>query len=363
MSPPSTYAPSYEITVGGTNLNHGTSVDVISLSLVDTFDDADTCTITVRDRYPEANRMFAGGDKMHWLDSDVFKVGGEIEVKMGYTGQLDLEFKGEVTALSVSFPASSAPTLTVECKSFLHRMMRRQLRKPFRKMTDSAIAKEVASIAGLTPDVDDTDTEHALVSPNGKDCAQFLKDRAKRIGYELAVKEDKLLFKKPGYISDPSPALTLTWGKDLESFSTRLTTHKMPTEITVRSPQTSEGRGKDPIVGTAKAGDERVKMGTETGLEISRQFFGDEKLVLEEHSITNEQEANEVALAELERRALDFIQGQGGCIGNPLLRARTVVHLDQLGERFSGDYYVVSTTHNIGETGYRTQFTLKRNAL
>ena len=47
----------------------------------------------------------------------------------------------------------------------------------------------------------------------------------------------------------------------------------------------------------------------------------------------------------------------------PDIRAGTVLEIDGLGERFSGRYFVVSTTHTIGDSGYTTQFECRREEL
>lgn len=55
--------------------------------------------------------------------------------------------------------------------------------------------------------------------------------------------------------------------------------------------------------------------------------------------------------------------GEGVCDGRTDLRAGTVVKIEGLGERFSGLYYVTSTTHSYTlKYGYRMAFTVRRNA-
>ena len=358
----STYAPSYRIVVKGTELRHGVTVDVLSVSVTETINQADSFSFTVRDRYPEPGRLFAGGDTLKWMDSDLFDEGNEVEVHLGYVDNLQLLLRGEITAVSPSFPASGQPTLAVQGYSLYHRLQRQRRREPFESGTDSAIASEVASALGLTPEVDRTQVQHELVSPNGETYAAILSQRAQRIGYEVTVKDRTLYFQRPGYVRDPSPRLTLEWGKSLISFTPRLSTHNAVTEVTARGPQTSQGRGKDPLVGTATTGDVRGRLGDETGQEIAQRVFGDNQLLISDHNIGSAQEATEMARAELERRAMGFIGGRGSCIGNPDLRARMVLELKGLGRRFSGAYYVTSTTHALGGNGYQTDFEVQRNA-
>jgi phage protein D len=361
MSSHKNYAPSFRIIVAGTELRHGVTVDVLSVRVTETFNKADSFTFTLRDRHPEKNRLFAGGDALQWMDSEVFDEGNEVEIHMGYMDNLHLMLRGEITAVSPNFPSSGQPSLTVQGYNLYHRLQRQRRREPFEAATDSGIAQEIATDAGLNSSVDETEAEHSLVSPKGDHYASFLLQRARRIGYEVTVKDRDLIFQRPRYIENPGPVLTLEWGKSLISFSPRLSTHNAVTQVTVRGVQTSQGKGKDPLVGTAQAGDEQVVMGAETGSQVAQRTFGDHLVLVQDHNIASAQEANEMARAHLETQAMDFISGKGSCIGNPDLKSRMVIELKGLGKRFSGNYYVTSTTHAISTGGYRTDFDVKRN--
>ena len=166
---------------------------------------------------------------------------------------------------------------------------------------------------------------------------------------------------KPRYLETPTPAVTLEWGKNLQNFSPSLSTYNMVTSVKVRASQTSRGQGKDAVVGEAKGSDVRVKLGQATGPEIADEIFGENPVLSDDHNVASQQEAKELAVAQLEARAMAFISGRGACIGDPRLKARTVVKLEGLGQRFSGEYYVTSATHTIDAGGYRTTFEVKRN--
>jgi phage protein D len=61
--------------------------------------------------------------------------------------------------------------------------------------------------------------------------------------------------------------------------------------------------------------------------------------------------------------ALDYIQGEGACLGRADLKAGIVVNVTGLGKRFSGAYYVTSVTHTFApKRGYMTTFSVRRNA-
>lgn len=354
------YAPDFLITLGDTKLRHGVSIEVISLSITESYGKADSFTFTISDRHPERGR-FAGGPELLWIDNQGFDEGEEVTIEMGYINDRSLTLVGEITAVSPSFPESGVPTLSVRGFSLLNRLQRIHRREPFESTTDSGIANEIAKATNLTPEVDPTDAKHSLFAPNGASYSDILLKRARRIGFEVAVKGRSLYFQLPRYIDDPTPKWTIEWGKDLLNFTPTVNTNNMVTDVIVRGSQTSQGGDKSPIVGMASAGNERVKMGARTGPEIVKAEYGENKVLLKEHDLVDQTEANLIALAHLETAALEFISGRGSTIGNPQLLARQVVELKGLGRRFSGRYYVVSTTHTISANGYRTDFEVKRN--
>jgi phage protein D len=296
------------------------------------------------------------------MDSDLLEEGNKVEIYMGYVGDLQLMLRGRVKAATASFPESGQPTIRVEGYSLYHDLQHKHHRKPFKANTDSGVAEEIAKIMKLDAKVDKTDAEYPLLSPKDTNLGEYLQARARRIGYELTIKDRTLYFQKPRYRVDRSPALTLQWGRHLRSFSPRVSIHNMVTKVTVRSSQTTHGGKKAPLVGEAKVGAERVKMGKETGSQAAERVHEKNEVLITDRDIVSQDEAREMALARLEARSLGFITGRGSVIGDPNLRARQVVEMKDLGKRFSGNYYITSTTHTIDSSGYRTDFEVKRNA-
>jgi len=361
MSQAEQFTPAFEINIKGTELRYDASVEVLSVSVTDTADRADSFAFTVWDRHA-GREARTGEESLKWMDSTLFDEGNEVEIQMGYVDALEPMLKGEITAVHPSFPESGLATLTVRGFSLYHRLQRRRRTKAFVAVTPSDIAREIARDIGLDVEVDETTLEHACELREDETYASILRESARRIGYEVVVKDRTLHFQQPRYIVEPSPQLDLEWGKDLRSFNLSLSTYDMVSQINVRASQTSLGKGKETLVGTVTAGQERTKMGTKSGSEIAKQAFDDSALLLSYHDVASQKEAKEIAQAHLEAMALRFIAGRGSCIGTPKLKARMVIGLRGLGKRFSGNYYVTSTTHTIDAGGYRTDFEVKRNA-
>jgi phage protein D len=51
-----------------------------------------------------------------------------------------------------------------------------------------------------------------------------------------------------------------------------------------------------------------------------------------------------------------MVTGKGSTVGMPALRAGARIELLGLGTTFNGSYYITSTTHSIGASGYTTDF-------
>lgn len=356
-----TYVPAFSIEIGKEKLLLGKTVDVMSVSVTESCEGADIFSFSMRDRHKESGR-FAGGADLRWIDDEDFQEGKKVRIEMGYVGNMRLMIVGRVTAVTPNFPESGMPTLAIRGTSLYDRLMRARRREPFTKSTDSDIAGEIARQVGLKAQVDPTTAEYPYQSATDETLHQFLTRRAQRIGYELVVKEETLYFEQPGYRKNPSPVLVLEWGRNLKSFRPNLRTHGINTEVRLRGTLTSQGGSKTAVVGSARAGDERVKLGRSAGSEFVSKQLSDSPQLYEDHSIRNQEEANEIALAQLERGSMEYLTGSGSCIGNIKLKPRTVIEIKNLGARFSGRYYVTRVRHTIDSGGYRSDFDVKRNA-
>lgn len=355
------YVPSFSIKIDAKEFVHGVTVDVLSVSVIETSDRADSFTISLRDRHAEYGR-FPAGATLKWMDDDALQEGKLVVIKMGYVNDLREVMMGEITSVNPNFPENGMPTLNIRGFSLYHRLQRIERKKPFDTITDSGIAEEIATKTQLQADVDATSAEHASVSPNGDTYQGILDKRAKRIGYEFVVKGETLYFKEPGYISQSGAALTLEWGRNLRSFAPQAKTYGLITKVEVRGSQTATGGGKEAIVAEASAGSERVKLGDKSASQIAKEMFGENIMHSEVREVVSQEEAAMIARNSLETKSMEYITGRGSCIGNIKMEPRKVIEIKSVGKRFSGKYYLTSVTHTIDASGYQCQFEVKRNA-
>ncbi|HEX8475979.1 MAG TPA: contractile injection system protein, VgrG/Pvc8 family [Pyrinomonadaceae bacterium] len=343
-------APQFKVSVAGSELPVETAVDILEVRASDYVEGAGTFTVTF-------NNWDSDKQEFKWIDETLFSEGTEIEVKLGYVDLLSSIIKGEVTAIEPEFHDAEAPTLKIHGYDLLHRFRRGRKTRSFVNMKDSQIAEQVARDLNLRAEVDDTQITHEYVLQSNLTDIDFLLERARRINYEVAVKDKTLLFRKAA--NDKDKVVSLDFGLTLKSFYPRLNTIRQVSEVVV---QGWNAMTKEAIVGTARKGDEATTNGTKLGVAISEQAFSSAKTVMVDKPIFSEGEATQIAKGKFNEMADDYITGEGLSIGNTDIRAGAVVELKGLGTRFSGRYYITSSTHTVGRTGYLTRFTVSRNA-
>lgn len=297
--------------------------------------------------------------EISWADDDLFLEGNEVEVQMGYVGNLEKIFIGEITGLEPVFAKGDTPNLIVRGYDRRHRLLRGLKTKTYLEMKDSAIADQIAQDTGLTADVEDTGVTFDYVIQHNQTDMDFLLNRANRIGYEVIVQEKTLVFRMRKH--DDGSVLTLKRDEDLIEFYPRLSTMGQVGKVKVQGWDVTKKEG---IIGEASAGDESTTMGgSSTGSQTVDEVFGEALMVSVLNPVRVKEEADQIATGQLNESSLNFIRGDGVCIGRTDIRAGTVITLEGLGKRFSGDYYLTSTIHSYStKSGYETAFKVRRNA-
>jgi phage protein D len=95
-------------------------------------------------------------------------------------------------------------------------------------------------------------------------------------------------------------------------------------------------------------------------MEQLAQAFGNRREVVTNRPVHTSEEADSVARSLLADLMKGLVEADGQTIGLPNLRAGRTVEIANLGERFSGVYYVRESTHTIGNQGYVTSFRARR---
>jgi phage protein D len=76
--------------------------------------------------------------------------------------------------------------------------------------------------------------------------------------------------------------------------------------------------------------------------------------------VDSEAEGKVIATARMDRIAKRLLVARGRASGLPELRVGAQLEIHEVGDRFSGNYFVTSCEHVIDGHGYRTEFECQR---
>ena len=310
-------------------------------------------TVDQHSRLPGMFTLRLHDSDLKHLSEGPFDLTKEIEISAeNAQGEKIVLIQGEITALEPEFQEGMAAELVVRGYDRSHRLFRETKSRAFLNIKDSDLAVQFAEEAGLTAQADPTSTvyEH-LFQDNQSDLA-FLMQRAWRIGYECFVSEGKLFFRRP---PSGGSALKISWGEDLLAFQACMSLAEQVNEVVVRGWDVEK---QQPIVGRADQG--RLYPQVQEAKEGAGRAttFGAGKQVFVDLPVANQAEANALAGARLDELSGTFIEAEGVAFRCPDLRAGSAVEIAGLGKRFSGVYLVTSATHEYGQEGLKTRFSV-----
>ena len=341
--------PRFDITINGRSLGDDARNSIIHVLVDDSVAWPSMFAFQVTDSEMSDNEYV-------WVDGSELAVGGVVEIMLGYGDELKPLITGEITGLEPEFALDRPPSLIVRGYDRRHRLQKGRKTRTFVELKDSDIANTVGREANLSVTATDSKVTHDYVIQANQTDLEFLRERAERIQYEVVV-TNKSLFFRPVQ-NTQGEILTLTMGEELLEFYPRLSMTRQVTDVSVRGWDPQE---KKEIVGTATFGSGQMG-GDKSGPQLDKAM-GQTSEVLSMQPTMTQAEADQMAQAALNKKALTLIEGEGRCLGNTALRAGIVIEIAGVGKRFSGQYYVTSAIHNYtAQGGYRTQFQVRRNA-
>lgn len=291
-----------------------------------------------------------------WFDKAKVDEGSPIEVDMGTADHVDLVFAGDITGLEVSFGGRLAVSLSLRGYDRRHRLMRSYNPGSHTKVKDSKLVADIARKHGLEVKATATSIEHPYLLQAKQNDHKFLRERAEANGFELFI-VGKTLYFRPCAHKDP-PALRLSAESDLLEFHASVTSMNQASEVRVGGWDVANKRA---IVGTATS----ATLGRGSGPSRSKSLFGPSLRADGEFPVASQAEAEARASAQLLELALGHLTADATLHGNSAIHPGMVVAIDDVGARFSGNYYVTSASHDFelaGSGRYETRLTMRRAA-
>jgi phage protein D len=340
--------PDFQIYDDGAKVQDDIKSAVIQITVDERLNQASICTIELRD------------DHGSMSDGSHFKPGADLKVELGYVGATAAIFEGEVTGWKGSFPRRGPVTLTVTGLDRFHRMRRERKQRTFLQMKDSEIASKIAGDYGFATDVTATDVKHDYIIQANECDADFLLERARRVGYELFVDlGKKLVYRAPKV--DGSPVATIKWHEDMKRFAPTLSAARVPASVVATN---YDMKQKKAVTFTSKKGDELSTMGgSKMAAEVATAVIATPSLVPWMPLLAPE-EMEALAKGMFALNSLKLVMGEGAAQGNNAIHRGTLIHVDAIGDLLTGDYYVEAALHTLlPGSGYTTTFRVKRVAI
>lgn len=296
--------------------------------------------------------LFIEPENPKWIDDDTIGQGKEIEIFAGYSSDEKSLCVAKVTAIEFDLD-DQMPTAVIRGYDLSFALHRDVKSRSFLEQTDSDIAKKIAGEApGLTSKIDATTEVIPYVLQHAQTNYEFLRDRARRIGYEFRVVGRELHFRKP---EPAGPPIKLQWGATLKRFSPRLSLAEQVDKVEVRA---WDAINKTELVSSAETGNGAPKVGeSRTAAALAKETWGPASRVIPHAPVASLNEGTALAQAVLDDLTSSFIQATGECYGEPKLRVGATIQVEGVGKRFGGEYYVTAARHRISKsTGHSVEF-------
>ncbi len=357
---------SFRVVLNGKSLDPWIVRTIQGISVVDELNRPSMFTLKLA-LLVHVNQSSSRGETLFNVDDsffDQFAPGATVDIYMGAPTQQRL-VSGVVTALDSDFDNISLLEITGFDRLYYLRLGKNT--KSYENVRDSDMVREIAGTSSLRTDVGETEFVHPYVIQNNISDYAFLLERADRLGYEISVDDFTLSFRESA--ENEQPELSLTFGRELHSFSASMKALEEGSDFEVRG---WDYRSRLPVSGTASAGDETYKMipgssprktNRRSGFEISREGIGPSSLSVVNDTVQDEKEAESIARAGYNRMLHNFVRGEGKTEGNTSIRKGRTLALKGLGPKFSGVYYVTSSTHTWDREGYITKFKVRRTVI
>ena len=194
-----------------------------------------------------------------------------------------------------------------------------------------------------------TDFETPLVKEQVDDW-RFLTLMARRYGASLLVVDGEMIFDTA--IDNDKEILALTLGVGLNRFSKRVSLAHQVGKVEIYGRDVNQ----KPIQGTASS----VTVGG-SGKSAAQLVSAFKDACLREYSefARTQNECQKLAQNRLNSLAMDFVSGEGECVGIPELIPGRYLKIEGSDSHTNGLYFLTKVRHSFSEAGYTTSFEFK----
>ena len=153
--------------------------------------------------------------------------------------------------------------------------------------------------------------------------------------------------------SNTKSLITLDWGSSLYGFSKTLSLAGQVGKVTVYSIDPKTGKQ---IKGQANS--TSLSGSGSTAWQTAKAFSSVEEVEYN-YLVQTEAECKKLAQARLDARAINYVTGEGRCIGIPEIIPGRYITIGGVDSKTNGNYFVSAVHHEYSHEGYFTTFRVK----
>lgn len=299
------------------------------------------------------------------FDDPIFKKGNIIEVSWGYPGFMSPVRECKITKIS-GFQQLQVEALD---KAVLFNTKARH--RFYEGWTRSEVAKDIAEQNGFGADrqfIQRTTVRYPAITQARLTDAQMLKRLAHKEGFEWYIDHDGFHFHER--VLDQQPVRRFVWyyaqtnAEGVLAIDVQNDVYAKPGRVKVKAidPDTKEkveGSGSNDDTtrdGLGELSELYIAVDDTTdNLEFSQLNADDDEMPDAVQGEIGAQQAKEQADRRFRKAAQVAVKMNMTVIGDPLLLAKSVVRVEGVGKRLTGNYYIKSARHSVSAQGYTTE--------
>jgi Rhs element Vgr protein len=329
---------SQKVLINGSALSGEIRVNAISVNAV--HNKISTATLVVHDGD-------ASSREFKLSNTDTFKPGNEIEIKLGYHGDVETVFKGIITKHALRAKQKNSSYLFIEAKNKAVKLTIGRKNKYFFDKKDNDIIDEISKAAGITTEVAGTQVTHKEMVQYYVTDWDFIIQRAEANAMLAFTDLDKLVIKKPD--AGSTSVLTATYGDNIFELET-----EMDARQHFKSIKSYAWNAADQKIEQSEEGNfSFTNNGNISGDDLSK-VIGLKELALHHAGNIKDEELNQWATAYSMKNKLSKICGKIKVIGNTKVKPGTVITIKGISDRFNGNVFVTGVQHQFSVNNWFT---------
>ena len=274
-------------------------------------------------------------------NGDEFKPGQEIRINAGYGDSEDTIFQGIVVKHGIKIGGDNNARLVIECRDKAVAMTVGRHNANYVDKNDSEIISSlISNYGGLSSDVDATKTRYRELVQYYCSDWDFMLSRAEVNGLLVCVEDAKLSVKAPQVSG--SAELKLTYGEDLLELHADVDARTQFTEVNTASWDPGEQAVVEEQVGPQSLN----KQGNLTAKDLAG-VIDLKSFRLQTPGAIEKAALKDWATGRQLKAGLARIRGRMKFQGSAKAKPGSLITLDGVGDRFSGDVFVSSVNHQI----------------